>query len=215
MPTLAGRWEQRGEAKMPLRLTERQFGMPSEEIRQRIADAEPVDPEPQATEPTATILPFHRPAAPPHDRERIPYFPDLRIACGHFRAGRTDAATLCAVSAGYGRLDPERHFVARAIGNSMDGGKHPVRDGDYLLLELIDPDAAGSITGDTLVIERQGLGEAQYLLRTVARTPDGRYFLKAANPAYPDDEADTEMHTLARLKGVLDPDDLRIGGPGG
>ncbi len=181
----------------------------------RSPDADPSQPEPDTAEPTATIIPFRRPAAPPDDWERVPYFPDLRIACGHFRAGRTDVESFCAVAPGHGRLDPERHFVARAIGNSMDGGKRPVRDGDYLLLELIDPESAGSVTGDTLVVERQGSGEDQYVLRTVTKTPDGRYILKAANPDYPDYAADTGMRTLARLKGVLDPDDLQIGEPAG
>ena len=167
-------------------------------------------PRPETAEPTATIIPFHRPAAPPGDWQRVPFFPDLRIACGHFRAGRTDVDSLCAVSPEHGQLDPDRHFVARAIGNSMDGGKHPVRDGDYLLLELLDPGSAGSITGDTLAIERQSAGEDQYLLRVVTKTPDGRYILKAANSAYPDYEADEGMRTLARLKAVLDPDDLQV-----
>ncbi len=119
--------------------------------------------------------------------------------------------SFCAVSPGHGRLDPERHFVARAVGDSMDGGKRPVRDGDYLLLELMDPESAGSITGDTLVVERQGAGEDQYVLRTATKTPDGRYILKAANPAYPDFEADTDMRTLARLKAVLDSDEVSVG----
>jgi superfamily II DNA or RNA helicase/HKD family nuclease len=177
--------------------------------------AESSEPEPRTTEPTATIIPLHRPAAPADDWERIPYFPDLRIACGHFRAGRTDAETRCSVAPGHGRLDPQRHFVARAIGNSMDGGKHPVRDGDYLLLELMDPQSAGSITGHTVAIERQDSGDDQYLLRTVTKTPDGRYILKAANPDYPDYEAGDEMRTLARLKGVLDSDEIQISEPTG
>ena len=37
----------------------------------------------------------------------------------------------------------------------MDGGKNPIRDGDYLLLELVSPTRAGSITGNVVAIERQ------------------------------------------------------------
>jgi len=110
---------------------------------------------------TAKVLPFRRPAAPPSDWQKVPYFPDLRIACGHFRAGSAEAEATCHLAPGHGRLDPQRHFVARAIGNSMNGGKQPVQDGDYLLLELIDSDRAGSITGATVVIERQEAGASR------------------------------------------------------
>jgi len=99
-----------------------------------------------------------------------------------------------------GRLDPNRHFVARATGNSMNGGKQPVNDGDYLLLEHMDPIHAGSISGNTVVVEREGaVGEDQYLLRVVAKAPDGRYVVKATNLDYPDYEEDDSMRTLARL----------------
>ena len=74
---------------------------------------------------------------------------------------------------------------------------------------MIDPTKAGSITGNTLVIERQAAGgEDQYLLRVVHKSSDGRYILKATNPEYPDYEADDTMRTLARLRAVLGTDDL-------
>jgi phage repressor protein C with HTH and peptisase S24 domain len=133
---------------------------------------------------------------------------DLRIACGHFRTGSTEVEARYRVPPGHGRVDPSRHFVARAKGNSMDGGKRPVRDGDYLLLELLDPGKAGSITGSVMAIERQDTsGDDQYLLRIVTKQPDGRYVLKAANPDYPDLEANEEMRTLARLVTSWSEDD--------
>jgi len=33
----------------------------------------------------------------------------------------------------------------QTTGNSMNGGKHPILDGDMLLLELITPESAGSL----------------------------------------------------------------------
>ena len=90
----------------------------------------------------------------------------------------------------------------------MNGGKQPVQDGDYLLLELIDSDRAGSITGATVVIERQEAGEDQYLLRLVTKTANGRYILKATNRDYPDYEADEGMQTRAWLRAVLRAEDL-------
>jgi superfamily II DNA or RNA helicase/HKD family nuclease/SOS-response transcriptional repressor LexA len=143
----------------------------------------------------------------------LPYFPNLKIACGHFRAGRADVEEYRALPASYGQLDPTRHFIARASGHSMDGGKNPIRDGDYLLLELVGAANAGSITGTVMAIERQDElgGDNQYLLRTVTKQGEGRYVLKANNPDYEDLPATDDMRTLARLKAVVDPMDLNVG----
>lgn len=161
---------------------------------------------------TAKVIPFQRPtAARERTSEEIPYFPDLRIACGHFQKGKIDVDANCRIGLGHGRLDPSRHFVARAIGNSMNGGKEPIQDGDYLLLEWVDPAHAGSIAGNLMVIERQDVSlDDQYLLRLVTKAPDGRYLLKATNPDYPDYEADESMRTLARLRSVLSPEELTL-----
>ncbi len=141
----------------------------------------------------------------------LPYFPNLRIACGHFRDGRADVDEYRWLGAGHGHLDAARHFIARAIGDSMNGGKNPVHDGDYLLLEHMNSTHAGSITGATVVIERQDVsGADQYLLRQVTKTPDGRYILKATNPEYADFDADENMRTLARFKAVLNPLELAV-----
>jgi superfamily II DNA or RNA helicase/HKD family nuclease len=158
----------------------------------------------------SNVIPF-----PPKTRSgaELPFFPNLKIACGHFRAGRTDAEEYRGLPEAYGRLDPTRHFIARASGNSMDGGKSPVRDGDYLLLELVSPGNAGSITGTVMAIERQddAGGDNQYLLRVVTKSKDGSYTLRANNPDYEDLTATDEMRTLARLRAVVDPLDLVFG----
>jgi hypothetical protein len=159
------------------------------------------------------VIPFRRPAAATAStRTELPYFPNLKIACGHFRTGSADAEEFRSLGAGYGRLEPARHFIARASGNSMDGGKQPIRDGDYLLLEHVSAGNAGSITGHVVAIERQDDGgDNQYLLRVVTKAPDGHYILKANNPNYRDLPASDEMRTLARLKAVLDPLEMAVG----
>lgn len=164
--------------------------------------------EPDVT--TTHVVPFQ---GKRRDTVELPFFPNLKIACGHFKTGQTDSEEHRLLPTTYGPLDPSRHFIARATGNSMDGGKNPVRDGDYLLLELISPTRAGSITGNVVAIERQdeGGGDNQYLLRVVHKTHDGHYVLKANNPAYADMPATDEMRTLARLRGVIDPLDLAVG----
>ncbi|GGB31548.1 helicase [Oceanisphaera marina] len=134
----------------------------------------------------------------------LPYFPSLKIACGHFKTGRSDDAKLMTIADQYGPLDSKRHFLAHARGNSMNGGKHPIQDGDLLLLELISSDSAGSISNQTLAIEQQDTtGDNQYLLRIVKKTPDGSYHLHASNPDYDDITATDDMKPFARLKGVI------------
>jgi superfamily II DNA or RNA helicase/HKD family nuclease len=162
-----------------------------------------------SSEPANNVIPFKRPIP---DRTTLAYFPNLKIACGHFKTGTADSEEHRSLGAGHGRLDPARHFIARASGNSMDGGKNPIRDRDYLLLELITPSSAGSITGKTIVIEQQDkTGDNQYLLRVVRKAPDGTYALIANNPDYEDLLATDEMRTRARLMDILDPMELAIG----
>lgn len=157
----------------------------------------------------ANVLPFV-PAVP--QGLRIPYFPNLKIACGHFRTGTADEEEFRHLGEEYGKLDSTRHFIARATGNSMDGGKNPIRDGDYLLLEHRGSERAGSITGSVMVIERQDeTGENQYLLRTVVKRGANDYILRANNPAYPDMQATDEHRTLARLRNIISPLEMMRG----
>jgi SOS-response transcriptional repressor LexA len=158
---------------------------------------------------TSNVVAF---PARPREGVELAYFPNLKIACGHFRTGSADVEEHRLLPANYGQLDPARHFIARAAGNSMDGGKQPIRDGDYLLLELVSPTRAGSITGSVMAIERQDeAGDNQYLLRVVTKNATGQYILKANNPDYADLLASDDMRTLARLRAVINPLDLAVG----
>ncbi len=88
----------------------------------------------------------------------------------------------------------------------MDGGKHPIKDGDLLLLERITPQSAGSNQGHVIAIEKtDAAGDNTYLLRKVKKVSDGHYQLIAFNPDYAEQTADDSMRTLARLKAVLSP----------
>lgn len=191
---------------VPVELASALAAMLQELVDYRLAAYEVrLEPQPAAS----NVVPL---TAKRRDAVELPYFPNLKIACGHFKTGRTDSEEHRTLPTAYGPLDPSRHFIARATGNSMDGGKNPVRDGDYLLLELIGPSRAGSITGSVVAVERQDeSGDNQYLLRVVTKTSEGQYVLKANNPAYDDMLATDEMRTLALLRGVVDPLDLAIG----
>jgi len=153
------------------------------------------------------VVPLNRPV----DMIEVPYFPNIKIACGRFKTGSADAEEYRCLGPGHGTLNPSRHFIARASGNSMNGGKYPIHDGDYLLLERVTSDSAGSISGLIMAIERQdAAGDNQYLLRMVTKQSPGRYVLKATNPEYEELEASEEMRTFARLKEILRPLDLAL-----
>lgn len=154
----------------------------------------------------AQIIDFER-----DDRIELPFFSDLQIACGHFATSSHDTENVecLRLPTSYGNLDPSKHFIARAKGNSMNGGKNPIQDGDYLLLELISSDSAGSISNQTLAIERQDVtGEDQYLLRQVKKLGPNNYQLIATNPDYETITASEEFRTLARFKSIIDPVDV-------
>ncbi|EGR4318463.1 DEAD/DEAH box helicase, partial [Vibrio cholerae] len=89
-------------------------------------------------------------------------------------------------------------------GNSMNGGKNPIQDGDLLLLEWVTPSSAGSISNLTMAIETQDeTGDNQYLLRVVRKIAPNQYELQAQNPSYPNMPATDAMKTFARLKAVI------------
>lgn len=143
---------------------------------------------------------------------QLPFFPDIKIACGHFKTGNADVSHMVNAPSGFGTLDANKHFIARASGNSMNSGKNPIYDGDYLLLEQITPNNAGSISNSIVAIERQDAsGDNQYLLRKVLKEADGTYTLRAANSEYRDVKASEEMVTFARFKGKVDPFELFVG----
>ena len=91
----------------------------------------------------------------------------------------------------------------------MDGGKNPIRDGDYLLMEKVSSEQAGSITGQIMAVERQDVsGDDQYILRVVRKRGAGDYYLQANNPDYGDFDASEEMSTFARFREVISSEDV-------
>jgi len=155
--------------------------------------------KPSALE-TQTLVETDEPPAQPKG-VRLCYYPNLKIACGHFKTGTDHDAQWMMLDPPHGSLDPQRVFLANASGNSMNGGKDPIADGDLLLLEWIGPLQAGSLRNQIVAIQREDeAGDSQYLLRRIVKADDGSYILRANNPEYADLIADETMRTFARLK---------------
>ncbi|MCF6219418.1 MAG: helicase [Gammaproteobacteria bacterium] len=142
------------------------------------------------------------------DWDELPFFPNLKIACGHFKAADGENKAIVKIPPHY-RVNPARHFIARASGHSMNGGKHPICDGDYLLMELISSERAGSISNQIMAVERHDAsGEDQYVLRVVRKRGTGDYYLQANNPDYANFDATEDMRTFARLREIIAPGDV-------
>lgn len=146
----------------------------------------------------------------------IPFFTDLKIACGFFRESSHERSAIetTFLPSKYGKLNPALHFIARARGNSMNGGSNPIHDGDHLLLETITPQSAGAISNHIIAIENQSeSGDDQYLLRKASKVGPNQYDLIAQNPDYTTIRSDESMRTFARLKEIIDPFDLYLHRP--
>lgn len=70
----------------------------------------------------------------------LPFYAELAVACGigdmqHSGADETRSIRVESDEP----VDPRRHFVVRARGDSMAGGRSPIRDGDLVLCRRLDP----------------------------------------------------------------------------
>jgi superfamily II DNA or RNA helicase len=142
-------------------------------------------------------------------RRDVLYFPDIPVACGHFRSGSTGVDEFRQVRAPEDKPD-EMYFVARATGDSMSHGERPVRDGDYLLLSY-GPTKTEVVESGIYVIERTVEPEPEYVLRQVERKEDGTLVLVASNPAFEDIRMTDDMRAIARLVRVLGPLEFSVG----
>jgi superfamily II DNA or RNA helicase/HKD family nuclease len=167
--------------------------------------------------------------APEKGSIEIPFFTDLKVACGHFRESPHDNTNIDyrPLPSIYADLDPARHFVAQASGNSMNGGDHPIKDGDYLLFQLLPADllpnslARNEIRepgasapelaklGTVVAENRQGSGH-EFLVRNVEAGASGNFVLAAQNPSYPEIQLTREMALVAQLKTIIDPLQLQL-----
>lgn len=154
----------------------------------------------------------------------IPFFADLKVACGHFRESPHDSANIQyrPLPSKYGDLDPAKHFLARSAGNSMDGGDRPIKDGDLLLFEVLPTDISRYVSstneirepggedailsslGTIVAEDRSGLGD-QFLLRDLKIGQDGQFTLVAQNSSYPEIQLSSEFALIAKLKNIVDP----------
>jgi hypothetical protein len=137
---------------------------------------------------------------------KLPYFPELRVACGaiHQTDRLSDVTTYVEIRADRD-VDPARHFLVRAAGDSMNGGANPIQDGDLVLCEWWRGGPAADILGKPMLIEGH-VGEESFAAIKVPLQRGGSWILHSWNPSERDQElpAGDKVEPVARVLGVVE-----------
>ncbi len=132
-------------------------------------------------------------------------YPDLRAAAGHgfgaAEAPETEQVLLPVEPSG-----PEV-FAVRVAGSSMDGGREPLRDGDWAVMRFARGAPAPSVEGRVALVQLPADGGYQWVIKRVKPRQDG-WELTSDNPEGPTIEASEEMVVVARLVKGIRPEDL-------
>lgn len=135
-------------------------------------------------------------------RRGIVAYPDLRAAAGHLGAPVEN-------------VEPERVvlpvaeedsalFAVRVLGSSMDGGREPLRDGDWAVMRLSRSAPAGAVEGRVVLAQ---VGGDRFQLKRLERDGDG-WTLASDSPTGPSFPATAETVVVARLEKAVRPETL-------
>ena len=128
-------------------------------------------------------VPSVQPATPETPVTTLPFYPTLRIAAGIFREAASEfEANTIDVPDPRQRFRPDRHFVVKIDGDSMDGS-NPIQDGDLIVLERLGSSRAGSLTAEAAIaVEfRDDTGDTAYALKNIRKDAHGQYWLHSWN----------------------------------
>ncbi len=137
-------------------------------------------------------------------RSGVRAFPDLRAAAGYGLADVVDPVEEEVLLPG---AFDESEFAVRVVGSSMDGGKEPLRDGDWAVMRLSRSMAPSALENRVVLVQVSEDGASQYVIKRLA-SKDSRWELKSDNPSGPTISATGSMTVIARLARVVRPEDL-------
>jgi superfamily II DNA or RNA helicase/diadenosine tetraphosphate (Ap4A) HIT family hydrolase/SOS-response transcriptional repressor LexA len=144
--------------------------------------------------------------APVIPLDQVPYYSELAVACGVAMSQVSDHDLSRPLSVETERvLDPRKHFVVRASGDSMDGGSRPIRDGDLVLCEWVAITDPAAVEGRPVLLTGGDADEVQSFLKMPVRV-DGDWMLRSANSAYADLPVDpgVKLHVVATVLEVVE-----------
>ncbi|MFL5351441.1 DEAD/DEAH box helicase family protein [Archangium sp.] len=146
----------------------------------------------------AEVLPLHR-------RGTLVAFPSLRAAAG---AATHSVALASAPEAEQVSLPVQARdeglFAVRASGDSMEGGKSPIRDGDWLVMRYARAAGIGAVEDKVALVQVPGPAGYGYQVKRVVQEK-GRWMLRSDNPARPSFEATEDVVPIALLVEVIPP----------
>ena len=154
------------------------------------------------------------PAAP---RGALVMFPSLRAAAGHVRSAEladrvaeAPGPETVRLPASRGRADDL--FAVRVVGNSMDGGSKPIRDGDWAVMRWARSSRLGALAGKIALVEvrsspQDEAEEHAYVLKRVVRDGE-RWILASDRPDGPTIPATADTTAIAILEETIRPEDL-------
>lgn len=138
-------------------------------------------------------------------------YPSLRAAAGAVHEGVVAAPDPEVVALPL-RTRADGVFAVRATGDSMDGGKAPIRDGDWLVFKHARGVGLGAVEGRVALLQTDVGSDHGFQIKRVVR--DGaRWMLRSDNPDRPDFDATEATVPIATLVEVFRPEDLapRVG----
>jgi superfamily II DNA or RNA helicase/HKD family nuclease len=138
----------------------------------------------------------------------LPFYAELAVACGVGdvqHSGADDVRTLTVHSP----VSPgARDFLVRARGDSMDGGKMPIRDGDIVLCSRLAGGSPVWVEHEAcLLIADDGPGMSEAMLKVPVRLKDGSWALRSWAEGQLDLPVDrwNELRVVARVLAVVQP----------
>ncbi|MCB9617775.1 MAG: DEAD/DEAH box helicase family protein, partial [Sandaracinus sp.] len=140
-------------------------------------------------------------------RRAIAAYPDLRAAAGH-AADASLAPEATPVELPVDATDRQELFAVRVAGASMDGGRRPLRDGDWAVFRVARGVRAASMENRVALVQVPAETDAHgYLIKRIRRA-DGGWVLASDNPEGPTIAADESMVVVAKLERGFHPEEL-------
>ena len=139
--------------------------------------------------------------------QQVPYYPDVKVACGAFEEGARQDESAEQVSIHFSTpLDPRKYFVVRASGDSMNGGETPIQDGDLILCEWNPGATAESVQGRAHLLVGHDTAETSFAVIKVPRLTREGWRLESWNPTVPPLAVPptTKLEPVARVVRVIE-----------
>ncbi|AGC42121.1 helicase [Myxococcus stipitatus DSM 14675] len=135
-------------------------------------------------------------------------FPTLRAAAG---AASHALSLEQAPEAEWVRLPVQARgeglFAVRASGDSMNGGDHPIRDGDWLVMRYARDLSPRELEGQVALIQVPDAAGYAYQVKRLVRAAN-QWRLRSDNPAYATKDVNEGVMPIAQLVEVLTPESL-------